>query len=317
MLNPTRKVSKYRKRHLNFSHFLTLSQPHSLCHCPDIFRLFNELGIDYNPSDWRLFIDSLVKSLKAVLLHNGSKFPSISGGHSVHMKEECENVKALLGMINYTSHNWELCGDFKMLAFLLGQQGGGYTKYLWFLCSWNSRADDQHYSRKQWPLRKELTPGTHNVIRQLLVLREKILLPTLHIKLGLAKQFINVVKSDSKALSHVQAMFPKLSEAKVKSGIFTGPVIRQMLGSKELEDKMTALERDAWQSFRNVVYGFLGRSKADNYENSVETLLQTYCKLGSRMSLKMHYLHSHLDFFRPNLQPLAKIMLNVFTKTFR
>ena len=65
--------------------------------------------------------------------------------------------------------------------------------------------------------------------------------------------------------------------------------------------KMTALERDAWQSFRNVVHGFLGRSKADNCKDLMETLLQTYCKLGSRMSLKMHYLHSHLDFFRPNL----------------
>ena len=47
--------------------------------------------------------------------------------------------------------------------------------------------------------------------------------------------------------------------------------------------------------------GFLGRNKVDNYEDSVETLLQTYCKLGSRMSLKMHYLHSQLDFFRPIL----------------
>ena len=70
-------------------------------------------------------------------------------------------------------------------------------------------------------------------------------------------------------------MFPKLSEAKVKGGIFTGPQIRQMLGAKELEDKMTTLERDAWQSFRNVAQGFLGRNKANNYEDCIETSLQT------------------------------------------
>jgi len=58
------------------------------------------------------------------LLHNGNEFSSIPVGHSVHMKEEYENVKTLLDMIKYTSHNWELFGDFKMLAFLLGQQGG-------------------------------------------------------------------------------------------------------------------------------------------------------------------------------------------------
>ena len=157
-----------------------------------------------------------------MLLHNGNKFPLIPVGHSVHMKEEYENVKALLDMINYSSHNWELCGDFKMITLLLGQQGG-YTKYSCFLCLWNSRADDQHYSRTQWQLREELILGTHNVIRQPLVLREKILLPTLHIKLGLAKQFIKILKSDSKALSHARAMFPKFSEAKVKGGICTGP----------------------------------------------------------------------------------------------
>ena len=79
-----------------------------------------------------------------------------------------------------------------------------------------------------------------------------------------------------------------------------------MLGSKELEDKMTALERDTWQSFQNVVHGFLGRNKAYKYEDLTETLLQTYCKLGSRMSLKMHCLHYHLDFFRSNLADVSK-----------
>ena len=126
-----------------------------------------------------------------------------------------------------------------------------------------------------WPLKEELTPGAHNVIRQPLVQREKILLPTLHIKLGLAKQFIKASKSDSEAIKHVQAMFPKLSGAKVKGSIFTGPQIRQMLGSKELEDKRNDLERGTWQSFREVVHCILGRNKADNYEDLVEALLQS------------------------------------------
>ena len=101
-------VSKYRKRHLSFAHFFTVSQPYSLCYRSDIIGLFNEIGIDYNPSDWRLFIDSSVKSLKAVLLHIGNKVLSIPMSHSVHIKDEYENVKALLDMINYTNHNWEL-----------------------------------------------------------------------------------------------------------------------------------------------------------------------------------------------------------------
>jgi len=42
-------------------------------------------------------------------------------------------------------------------------------------------------------------------------------------------------------------------------------------------------------------------------EDLVEALLQSYCKLGGcRMSIKMHYLHSHLDFFRPNLTDVSE-----------
>ena len=41
--DPTCKVTKYRKRHLSFASFFTVSQPHSLCYCSDIFGLFTKL----------------------------------------------------------------------------------------------------------------------------------------------------------------------------------------------------------------------------------------------------------------------------------
>ena len=55
----------------------------SLSHCTDIQGLFQEIGIAYSASDWRLFIDSSKRSLKAVLLHNGNVYPSIPVAHSV------------------------------------------------------------------------------------------------------------------------------------------------------------------------------------------------------------------------------------------
>ena len=115
-------------------------------------------------------------------------------------------------MIKYTSHNWELCGDFKMLAFLLGQQGE-YTKCSCYLCLWNSRADDQHYSRKQWPLRR-INSWCTQCYSPTSSSERKCFLPTLHIKLGLAKQFVKALKSDSEAFKHVQAMFPKSFRSK-------------------------------------------------------------------------------------------------------
>ena len=99
-------------------------------------------------------------------------------------------------------------------------------------------------------------------------LEKKISLPTLHRKLKLAKQFIKALKSDSKTFNRVQALFLKLSEAKIKADLLTGPHIRQMLGCKEMTDKITALERDAWPSFCNVLHGYL-RNKADNHEDLV------------------------------------------------
>jgi len=40
----------------------------------DVCFVMEVLGHEYNPDQWRLFIDSSKVSLKAVLLHNGNRF---------------------------------------------------------------------------------------------------------------------------------------------------------------------------------------------------------------------------------------------------
>ena len=117
------KISKPRKRHVTFANFYGISSDSDhplLCYCTDIQGLFQEIGIAYSASDWRLFIDSSKRSLKTVLLHNGNVYPSIPIAHSVQMKEDDESVKILLELIQYNYHNWDVCGDLKMIAFLLG-----------------------------------------------------------------------------------------------------------------------------------------------------------------------------------------------------
>lgn len=303
LLDKSCKITKYRVRHEDFACFYQMDE--NLCFCNDVNGLFEHIKIPHEPDQWRLFIDSSSRSLKAVLLHNGNKFPSIPVAHSAQLKETYENIKLLLEKLKYECYKWDVCGDFKMLGFLLGLQGG-YTKYSCFLCLWDSRADDQHYTRKEWPTRKELVPGAHNVRNEPLVSREKILLPPLHIKLGLVKQFIKGLDSNSEALNLIRQMFPKISEAKIKGGIFTGPQIRVMLKSKELVDAMTLDERNAWDAFRMVVQQFLGNNRSENYMQLIENLIQSYHVLGCRMSVKMHYLFSHIDFFRPNLGAVSE-----------
>jgi hypothetical protein len=59
------------------------------------------LGHQHNTPEWCLFIDSSKVSLKAELLHNGNKYPSVPLAHTVNMKESYENMKLLFEMIHY------------------------------------------------------------------------------------------------------------------------------------------------------------------------------------------------------------------------
>jgi hypothetical protein len=65
LLDSTCKTSKYRKRHETFAAYYVVSD--SLCYCHDVRGLFDDIGIEHNPEEWRLFIDSSTRSLKAVL----------------------------------------------------------------------------------------------------------------------------------------------------------------------------------------------------------------------------------------------------------
>lgn len=234
MLAPGTSFSFYRNRERDFiPHF---AEEQDLVYCKDIPGLVKMFNIEYDATEWRLFIDSSKRSLKAVLLHNGNKYASLPIAHSVHLKECYENLKHVLAKINYEDHKWMVCGDLKVISMLLGQQGG-YTKYPCFLCEWDSRDKVQHYTRKEWPVRTELVPGTKNVIRENLVPRERVLLPPLHIKLGMMKQFVKALNKEGEGFKHLQQIFPALSEAKLKEGIFVGPDIRKLMKDTSFDEK--------------------------------------------------------------------------------
>ena len=139
-----------------------------------------------------------------------------------------------------------------------------------------------------------------------MVPRSKILLPPLHIKLGLAKQFVRALNQQGETFGFICSLFPKLSDAKLKAGIFNGPQIRQMLNCTDLEAVMTEPEQKAWKSFRDVVKGFLGNTKCENYQELVSDLITNFGNMGCNMSIKMHFLHSHLDYFPSNLGDVSE-----------
>ena len=102
---------------------------------------------------------------------------------------------------------------------MLGQQGG-YTKYPCYLCYWDSCATYQHWVKKDWPAREDLAVSNENIINEPLVNRDCIILPPLHIKFGVMKQFVNVLDKDGDCFNYIATIFPGLSMEKLKADIF-------------------------------------------------------------------------------------------------
>ena len=98
-----------------------------------------------------------------------------------------------------------------------------------------------------------------------LVKTVRIFLSPLHIKLCLLKRFVRALDKESSAFAYFAERFPSLSEAKIKEGIFIGPQ--------------------------------LGNHRSEDYVQNVNDLLKHYHGMGCNMSLKVHVLHTHLDYF--------------------
>jgi len=109
------------------------------------------------------------------------------------------------------------------VALLHGMQLG-YTKYCCFLCEWDSRDQKNHYVNKLWPKRTSLTPGEKNVVSLPVVRTEKNFLSTLHIKVGLMNNFVKGMDKPGSGFEYFRNKFPNVSDAKIKEGIFIGPI---------------------------------------------------------------------------------------------
>jgi len=117
------------------------------------------LNMNQNLLDWPLLKDSFKLSLKAVLLHNDYTLPSIPVGHSVHNKESYENIKILMEAINYDKFKWQICGDLKVIALLLGLQHNIHKILL--LHSWMGQQSSVASLLKKG-LACQKIPGTRN-----------------------------------------------------------------------------------------------------------------------------------------------------------
>jgi hypothetical protein len=171
------------------------------------------------------------------------------------------------------------------------------------MCEWGSRARSRHWIQKDWPPRENLVVGSKNIAHPSCVAPSKVTLPPLHTKLGMMKQFVKALNKEGDCFKCMCQKFIALTKAKLKEGIFKGPNIRKLMSDATFESTMNATEKAAWQAFRDVFMKFLGNTKDSNYTNIVNKMLDAFKDLGCNMSLKLHFLHSHLDYFPKIFDP--------------
>ena len=115
------------------------------------------------------------------------------------------------------------------------------------------------------------------------------------------KKFLKAMDQEGDDFKFLKDFFEAYkSDAKLKAGIFVGPEIKKLLLNEEFDSRLNPVELAAWNALKSVVANFLGNHRHEQYADMVDDMPKVYEPLGARMSLKMHFLHSHLDFFPPN-----------------
>jgi hypothetical protein len=69
---------------------------------------------------------------------------------------------------------------------------------------------------------------------------------------------------------------------------------------------MTEIEEDAWNAFKEIVKKFFGNIKDPLNKETVRNMMDKFKLLGCNMSLQLHFLASHLDYFPPNLGAISE-----------
>ncbi|KAL0832885.1 hypothetical protein ABMA28_001034 [Loxostege sticticalis] len=91
---------------------------------------------------------------------------------------------------------------------------------------------------------------------------------------------------------HVSDCYFCLTDVKDVKKLIKDPLFISTLNTKE---------KNAWLAFVQVTENFLGYKRSPQYESLINQMLDASKELGCNMSLKMHFLHSHLNFFKENL----------------
>lgn len=275
----------------------------------DIPGLFRWFGLEFNPDDWRYFIDSNKDNTKCCLLPNveelsdyyGDDFPVIPLLISSTLTETYENMEIVLQKTKYNDYKFLICCDLKLVNILCGM-GPAQSKESCFLCNFvGSRSGyDDHYTSQYQP-REPFVAGQKTTLddRVSLVDQQRIIIPPLHVMMGLYSSFIKCVQNNEFLFEYLESALPCVSKAKHKEGVLTGGDIRKLIDDQTFYNFLNDQESYAWESFCLYTKEFLcSIERPENYVDLAKNLNESFGSLKHNMSLKVHLAVQHVDFFQ-------------------
>jgi hypothetical protein len=82
--------------------------------------------------------------------------------------------------------------------------------------------------------------------------------------------------------------------------------IRKLLSDDLFETTMKTVEREAWNAFKEVTAKVLGQLQRSQLQANSGRNVRNFIALGCAMSLKVHFLNAHLDYFSENLGAVSE-----------
>jgi hypothetical protein len=75
------------------------------------------------------------------------------------------------------------------------------------------------------------------------------------------KNFVKAMNKHGKGFEYLREKLPKLSDSKLKRGIFIGPQIHEIINDDLLGHLLTETEKSVWLTLQVVCLNFLGNVK--------------------------------------------------------
>lgn len=197
------------------------------------------------------------------------------------------------------------------MQILHGQCYKGNMKYPCIYCLFDARSNER-YEQFLWPYRSTPIPGEFNVVHRPLISSENVILPILHIKLGIFKQFAKYIDHTGEAFQRIVHFFQglyhylnyflmkrflRISIAKVSNGVLTGPQINSLFRDEQFLSALSGVEFRAFSAMNECFMNVLTKSNLlfDQKRILVNNLVAAFEQINANFSPKMHYLVSHID----------------------